>query len=196
MPDTPEARRLLKMVDPYCYREKLALPKFIINGANDPYWTVDSLNIYWDELQGDKWLLYVPNAGHELQQKAKTGEGGVSRALNGLAAFARHITTATPLPKLEWKHGGDNGIMRLNVNANEAPKAARLWVAHSPTRDFRNAEWQERSASVDGTKITGEVPSPKEGFSAVYAELDYSIDGIDYHLSTQVRVGGPSIDKK
>jgi hypothetical protein len=79
MPDTADARRLLHMVDPYSYRDRLTLPKLIINGANDPYWTVDSLNLYWNELTGDKWVLYIPNAKHELEEETKTGLDRVSR---------------------------------------------------------------------------------------------------------------------
>jgi PhoPQ-activated pathogenicity-related protein len=197
MPDTPEARRLLKIVDPFAYRDRLTLPKLIINGANDPYWTVDSLNLYWNELKGDKWVIYVPNAGHELQQKARNGgEGGVSRALNGLAAFARHLVAGQPMPRLEWKHEGADGTLRLTAEASVAPKAARLWVAHAPTRDFRRADWVEQTAAVDGGKVSGTVEAPKEGFCAFFAELDYEIDGVPYHLSTQVRVAGKPAPEK
>src|SRR5205085_3793545 len=66
MADTPAAKRLWSMVAPYTYRDRLTLPKLLIHGANDPYWTTDALNLYWDGLKGDKWVLYVPNAGHKL----------------------------------------------------------------------------------------------------------------------------------
>ncbi len=190
MPDTPEARKLLSMVDPYSFRDRLTVPKLIINGANDPYWTVDSLNLYWDDLKGDKWVLYIPNAKHELEEETKVGLDRVTRALNGLAAFARHQITGKPLPRLQWKHEGENGVLRLSANSDSPPKAARLWVAHSPTRDFRKAPWKEFTAKVDGGKVTGEVPCPKEGFCAFYAELDFEIDGVPYNLSTQIRVEG------
>src|SRR5262245_24035310 len=69
LPDTPEVQKLFALVDPYFYKEKLAMPKLLLLGNNDPYWTVDALNLYWDGLKGDKWVVYIPNAGHDLTQK-------------------------------------------------------------------------------------------------------------------------------
>jgi PhoPQ-activated pathogenicity-related protein len=189
MPDTPEAKRLWGMVDPWVYRDKLRLPKCIINGANDPYWTVDALNLYWDDLKGDKWVMYVPNAGHNLQQQTATGRD-FGRALNGLTAFARHQATDRPLPRLRWKHDETDGKLRLTVTASPAPKGARLWVADAPTRDFRPAKWVEQAAQVEGETVTGLVDVPAKGCRAFFAELDYAIDDLPYHLSTQVRVAG------
>jgi PhoPQ-activated pathogenicity-related protein len=188
MPNTPQAKKLWSMVDPYMYRDRLNLPKLIVNGNNDPYWTVDALNLYWDELKGDKWVLYVPNAGHNLQQK-----GDVSRALNGLAAFARHQIAGKPMPRLHWKHEGDNGTLRLTIEADQTPRGARLWVAQAPTEDFRKSQWVEQAVKLDGNKAVGQVSAPKEGCEAFYAELDFDIDGLAYHLSTQLRVCGKPV---
>src|SRR5262245_59892649 len=56
MPNTAEARKLWGMVDPWVYRARLKMPKMILNGTNDPYWTQDALNLYWDDLSGDKYI--------------------------------------------------------------------------------------------------------------------------------------------
>jgi PhoPQ-activated pathogenicity-related protein len=193
MPDTPEAKRLWSMVDPWAYRDKLTMPKCIVNGANDPYWTVDALNLYWDDLKGDKWVIYVPNAGHNLQQQTASGGRDTSRALNGLAAFARHQAADKPMPKMRWKHGEADGKLRLTVTATPAPKGARLWVAEAPTRDFRQAKWLEKAAQVEGETVVGLVEAPAQGCRAFFAELDYAIDDLPYHLSTQIRVAGTPV---
>src|SRR5690606_2824228 len=57
---------VVKMIDPYSYREKLKLPKLIILGSNDPYWTVDAVKHYIGGIPGHNLLHYVPNAGHDL----------------------------------------------------------------------------------------------------------------------------------
>lgn len=193
MPNTPEAKKLWTMVDPFHYRDQLTLPKLIVNGGNDPYWTLDALNLYWNELKGDKWVLYVPNAGHNLQQQTGKGAGDVSRAVNGLAAFTRAQITGQPLPRLTWKHDDAGGKLRLTVESSPAPRGARLWVVDAPTQDFRKAKWIEQPAKLDGAKVVGEVAPPVEGCRAFFAELDYSLDGLDYRLSTQVRIAGHPI---
>jgi len=40
----------------------------------------------------------------------------------------------------------------------------------------------------------GEVTPPAKGHLAFYGELDYEIDGLKYHLSTQVRMTECSVD--
>lgn len=187
MPDTPEARRLWGMVDPWVYRERLTLPKLLINGINDPYWTTDALNLYWDDLPGDKWVIYVPNAGHNLEQHEADGKKHRTRAVHALAAFARHQIKENPMPKLSWKHEDANGQARLTVQADPSPNAVRLWVATNPTRDFRLARWSEQAVAL-ASPITATIAPPKSGCLAFFAELDYDIDGLSHQVSTQVRI--------
>src|SRR5262249_41442051 len=46
--ETPEGQGLMELEDPYSYRDRLTLPKLLILGTNDRYWSQDSLNLYWD----------------------------------------------------------------------------------------------------------------------------------------------------
>jgi PhoPQ-activated pathogenicity-related protein len=189
IPKTEDGRKLWQMVDPYFYRDKLTLPKMLICGNNDPYWSTDALNLYWDDLKGDKYIVYVPNAGHDLKQGGKNGDR--TRAVDALAAFARCQTVGKELPKLTWKHDDDGDKLRLTIGAAPAGKGARLWVATAPTHDFRQAVWKEKKfeEAVDG-KLVGRVALPAEGYTAFYGEVDYEIDGIKYPLCTQIRLAG------
>jgi PhoPQ-activated pathogenicity-related protein len=193
MPDTKEAKRLWTMVDPWFYREHIKQPKMIINGTNDPYWTQDALNIYWNDLQGEKWVLYVPNAGHNLAQKTdKSFVPDLTRARNTLAMFARAHIHHEPMPKLQWQHHVEsNPKLVLTVQADPVPKAARLWSAKSATRDFRKSTWTDQTLKVQGPSIRAELEAPTEGFLVYFAELEYQSGNIPYFLSTQLRIVGP-----
>jgi PhoPQ-activated pathogenicity-related protein len=188
IPETPEGRRLLSLIDPWAYREKLTMPKLIINGTNDFYWATDALNFYWDGIPADKWVLYIPNAGHNLRRQDLPQPEQLNDLVDGLAAFSRHQISGTPMPKLSWKHETVDGKLRLTIAATPAPNGARLWIAQTLTKDFRTAKWTEQAVSLSGGKIAGEVTLPDKGHVAFFGELDYEIDGLRYRLSTQMRM--------
>jgi PhoPQ-activated pathogenicity-related protein len=188
IPETPEGQRLLSMVDPWAYRDRLTMPKLIINGTNDLYWATDALNLYWDGVPADKWVLYVPNAGHNLRRQDRPLPEQLNDLINGLAAFSRYQISGTSMPKLSWKHESVNGKLRLTITATPAPLGARLWIAQTPTKDFRTAKWSAQEMGSSEGKIVGEVTAPDKSHVAFFGEVDYEIDGLRYHLSTQVRM--------
>jgi PhoPQ-activated pathogenicity-related protein len=184
MPKTERAMKLWSMVDPWVYREKITMPTMIINGGNDPYWTVDALNLYWDDLKSPRWVEIIPNAGHDLRQN-KTD---FTRVGNTLGAFARHQIHGVKMPKLTWKHDNADGKARLTVQSDPMPKVARLWFADAGKRDFRKSTWEEAAATVGKDAIIGTIAVPTDGYRVFYGEMEYQIDGITFNLSTQVRV--------
>jgi PhoPQ-activated pathogenicity-related protein len=188
IPETPEGQRLLSMVDPWAYRDRLTMPKLVINGTNDFYWATDALNLYWNGIPADKWVLYVPNAGHNLRRQDRPQGDQLNHLINGLAAFSRHQISGVPMPKLSWKHETMNGKLRLTIDATPAPAGARLWIAQASTSDFRSAKWSEQKMSLSDGKIVGEVALPDKGHLAFFGELDYETEGLRYHLSTQLRL--------
>jgi PhoPQ-activated pathogenicity-related protein len=186
MPDTPEAKRLWSWVDPWVYRKKFTMPKLILNGTNDPYWTQDALNLYFDDLPGEKYVSYVPNAGHGLVPK---GSFVPTQAGNVLAAFSRAQIEDKQLPKLTWKHDSKDGKYTLTVNSDVVPKTVRLWSADAATKDFRKSEWKSETLKAD-KKVVAEATAPKEGCRVFFVECEYEMDKLKYSFCTQVRIVG------
>lgn len=177
-PDNP----LWHWLDPYTYRRQLTLPKLLVNGTNDPYWTVDALNNYWDGLVGPKYVLYVPNAAHGL-------EGGRDLAMRSLAAFFRHTAVGQPMPSLTWKHDDAADGLRLTVRSNVTPKEVLAWTATSSTKDFRKSKWESSPAVSQGSDWLCEAKKTAGKHIALFAELRFDGEGNcpDYSLSTQLR---------
>ncbi len=188
IPDTPAGKKLLDMVDPWAYRERLTMPKFIVNGTNDFYWATDALNLYWDGIPNDKWVLYIPNAGHNLRRQDRPPQEQLNDLITGLAAFTRHQINGTAMPSLRWRHENADGKLRLIIDATPAPRSARLWAARSPTSDFRTIEWRQENLRVADGRVIGEITPPEQGRVAFFGELEYEIDGLSYTLSTQMRL--------
>ncbi len=194
LPETDAAQKLWAMVDPWIYRRQFTMPKLVVLGNNDRYWTTDALNLYWDDLPGDKYISYTPNAGHDLTERTPDGKKLTPiRAINNVGAFVRHILTDTPLPKLQWKHDdAPDGQLRLTVTADPRPQEAKLWVASGPKRDLREARWESRPVEypAEGPLVIT-MPRPAEGHTAFFADLGYQIEDLPQWLSTQLRIADP-----
>eukprot|EP00913_Durusdinium_trenchii_P035347 g33077.t1 len=182
--ESPREIQLRTMMDPWTYRSRLMLPKLLIHGTNDRYWVVDAMNLYWKDLSGPKFVRQVPNAGHSLK-------GGREGALTTLGAFFQQVVSKSPLPKVTWNYKAEDKQLRLTMQARSEPKTGRIWIAHSETKDFRNAKWEPKDVPLKNGRFSATVPRPKSGYVAVFGELIFQFNGLNYALSSQIyRNGG------
>lgn len=181
MLSTPRGHVLQSIVDPFAYREKLTLPKLLIFGTNDRYWPLDACNLYWDQLPGEKYLLYVPNEGHGIKDTA--------RVFGSISAFHHSLHGGQPLPKLDWDFSQVEGRVTLDVTVQGAVDTVRGWVATADTRDFRDARWEQRACQSNGQNAWQlAVPIPQHGFMACFAECVSVADTMPAFFSTNVRI--------
>jgi len=184
--DTPRGQLLRKIVDPWEYRQRLELPKLVILGTNDRYWPLDSSNLYWNDLVGEKYLLFVPNAGHDLKDRA--------RVIAGLSALNRSVISGKPLPKFDWKYADGRGAegrggVQLRITSNPPPTRVRIWTASAATRDFRESPWKATDAAASDGAWLHHHANPATGLSALLGELVFN-EGTEneFSLSTDVRI--------
>jgi PhoPQ-activated pathogenicity-related protein len=180
---TPEYRALMEIEEPYQYRRRLTMPKFIINAAGDQFFLPDSSQFYFSDLPGVKYLRYVPNADHSLKN---------SDAFETLLACYQAIVNQVPLPQFSWTAEKDGS---LRVTAKDRPSAVRLWQATNPeARDFRMETLGPRYQSTvltdsGGGVYIGKVPPPAKGWTAFFVELTFpSGCQAPFKFTTQVRV--------
>src|SRR5262249_2535062 len=122
---TKEYRNLMRIEEPFEYRDRLTMPKFIINATGDQFFLPDSSQFYFSQLPGTKYLRYVPNGDHSLKD---------TDAFESLVACYSAVLKNTPLPRFSWESAGDG----LRVHAVDKPSAVKLWEATNPNaRDFR-----------------------------------------------------------
>lgn len=171
---------LRAIVDPYSYRRRMKQPKLMIIGTNDAYWPLDSLNLYWDDLVGPKYVLYVPNNTHGLRD--------FGRVIGTLTALHQHAHNGFKLPELSWKFTPNGTGTVLRVRSNVKPTRINIWTAAAEKQDFRSSTWSSQEPKNSGDDYSYELRTPRSGSAAFFGEAVYEADGVPFYLSTTVRV--------
>jgi PhoPQ-activated pathogenicity-related protein len=181
---SPEGRRLLAIVDPYNYRDRLKQPKLIINGTNDEYWVADAANLYWNDLPGEKYLLYVPNNGHSLRDH--------DRVTGATLALHQHQAGTLSLPKFKWTLIENGNVFTLSATTEPWTKMMRVWTTSSATADLRSAEWTAHDLQPRYGKAEHRV-SRNDSYQAFFIEAEFR-EGrpMPLQLSTTMRVIPPA----
>lgn len=180
---TPEFRALMRIEEPFEYRQRLTMPKLLLNAAGDEFFLPDSSQFYLDRLLGETHLRYVPNVGHDI---------GKSNAPETLHAFYASIVADRPRPSFDWRVEADG---TLRIAAKDTPSAVRLWQATNPAaRDFRidtlGPKYTATNLRPSGPNTwTVRMNPPSAGWTAWFVELTFPTGG-KYPLTftTPVRV--------
>jgi len=173
--DTPRGQELARIVDPFEYRDRIKQPKLLLLGSNDPYWTVDSAQLYYPQLKGPKALYYLPNAGHKLGL-------GVLPTLNN---FFASVLYEKPFPELS--HKTVDGSLEVTWKSEGRPV---LWTADSPDRDFRKAEWRSENLPA-GDHAAAKLEAPAKGWRARFVSVTFPglrEGDLPFAISTPVHV--------
>ncbi|MAX25063.1 MAG: hypothetical protein CMJ19_11225 [Phycisphaeraceae bacterium] len=176
--NSERGKALVKLIDPYEYRHLLTMPKLLLLGTNDPFWTVDAANVYYDDLPGEKYISYVPNAGHGLNLTI------IPTLLN----FMKSAVTHTPLANFAWTRNVDGST---TVKCVDRPMLLELISSNNPTMDFREAKWETKVMPMNADSIDIKPSEPEQGYLAYYVKATYaSAQNVPYSLSTQITVLG------
>jgi PhoPQ-activated pathogenicity-related protein len=169
---SPRYHELMKIVEPYEYRDRLTMPKMIINAAGDEFFLPDSWQFYFNDLKGEKHLRYVPNVGHNLSP---------SDVRDTMLAFYRSFLNDEKRPEMTFSVEKDGAI---KVKTKEKPIEVKVWQATNPNaRDFRKQKTggPEYTSSPLAESKPGEyiarVDKPAKGWTAFFVELTYAGSG-------------------
>ena len=188
---TPEIYSLWEIVDPYWYRDRYTMPKYIINSSGDDFFLPDSSQFYFNDLPGQKHLRYVPNTDHGLNDDA----------MNSMLAYYKAILAGASLPQFSWTVEGEDSI-RVVTDPLDPPSEVNLWQATNlSARDFRKNPypsqghpaptpvWTSSALSGQGSVYIGQVSEPPTGWTAFFVELVYDSGGANpYKFTTEINV--------
>jgi PhoPQ-activated pathogenicity-related protein len=180
---SPPFHALMKIEEPYEYRDRLTMPKLLVNASGDQFFLPDSSQFYFDKLKGESHLRYVPNTNHGLEK---------SDALETVEAYYAAVVNGKPRPEFSWTLEKDGAI---KVVSKERPETVTLWQATNP--DARNFRLDAIGPAYQSTVLTpsgpntwvARVPAPPKGWTAFFVELTFASGGrYPLKFTTAVRV--------
>ena len=176
-------KELMQIEEPYEYRDRITVPKFIINSAGDQYYPPDSSQFYWDNLKGPKYLRYIPNTNHSLRG---------SDVFESLLYFYKTFIRGELMPLYAWSFE-NNGSIKVVTKTH--PAMIKVWSAFNPhARDFRldkiGPAYKSHSAiDMHNGVYVGEIEPPKSGWAAFFLELKWEMpSGAKITMTTAVRI--------
>ena len=160
-----EYARLMELVEPYSFIDQLTLPKFLINATGDEFFVTDSWQFYWDDLVGEKYIQYVPNANHGLNGTYNLGS---------LVAFYNAVITETTIPKVDWSVSADSIYLEVLSNVNY--KVTKWEAVNENARDSRvpviGKVWKDSELSkTSNNQYAIHFPAPENGYKAGLLEI-------------------------
>lgn len=174
---------LIALVEPFSYRDRLTIPKYIVNASGDQFFLPDSWQFYFDQMKGETHLRYVPNADHSLRK---------SNAPEALLGFYGSIVKGVKRPTVDWTASKDG---RLTLKTDQKPAKVVLWQATNPdARDFRietlGPKWTASDVSADASGTYAvTLQKPAKGWTAGFLEVTFDYGGPGpLIVSTGVRV--------
>ncbi len=165
---TASGKAMWDMIDPYAYRQRLDMPKLIVNSSGDQFFLPDSSRQYYKDLPGDNnRLRYTYNSDHKQ-------EGSELDAILGALTWMEQISDNETPPAYDWEVI-DNKII---VTVADRVEAVNLWQATDTedplTRDFRldrtGEIWSKTQLSDLGNgRYEAEMIQPPEGQWTAYS---------------------------
>lgn len=179
----PESEALLRLVDPYEYRDRMDAPgyakrRLILNSTGDQFFLSDSSQFYYDSLPNENRLNYVPNTDHGLGLDEADITEDMDNAVGHFLAW--YLSTAQDIepPSLNWTVT-ETGMLKVYTDPEHTVQKVTLWQASNPdARDFRRETIGEAWSSETLTEAWAntyrhKLVEPPAGWKAYVVQVQY-----------------------
>jgi len=198
--DRPETQQMMDIVDPYSYRDRLTMPKYIVSTSGDEFFLPDDSYYYLDQMQGPTYMRIVQDAEHSLALHAID-------LFMGVQAFVSSIVFDAKRPEFSWTRecNTENGTIVIKTDPNNPPTAVTMWHARTLSterRDFRLLAqgvdqsivpqpvfwlWEDVKADGNGVYTAYKDKGDGYGWEAFFVELMWNgPDTFPYKFTTEV----------
>ncbi|XP_071814494.1 autocrine proliferation repressor protein A-like isoform X3 [Apostichopus japonicus] len=191
----PINKVLADIVDPFAYRHKLTLPKYIITAGSDEFFLPDNAHYFYDQMSGPTYLRIHPNTDHILIGKYR-------KLIVETEGFIYMVLENGVFPKITWRRTEGNTIGSIVLTTNVEPINITAWSANSYTdsrRDFRVivartpnttevkpqvTTYSDIGVGRVGTDYIAKIEKPTTGWSCFFIEMTFPAPNNSYIVFT------------
>jgi len=135
--DTPEMIKLQENVDPFFYKDRLTMPKLVVNAVLDEFQQPDDTDYWWNEMPEPKAFIMTPNAEHSEAT-------GIFEIVPAIGAWVTYLLKKQTVP-FTWTISNSTGAITATLDDAGDVFEASVWYAYScgtnpdgkKRRDFR-----------------------------------------------------------
>jgi|GEM_PF-484597 len=187
--ELPSGESLVRIVDPYSYRDVLTMPKLLVSSTGDRFFLPDASRFFMPDLPGVNYLHSSPNADYSALKTLELDED----AQEALGAFYIAQVNGATMPSMDASYNATT--RRITVTPSEEPLSVEFWWANSPRyRDFRQQTLGDKWSKVDLPALPGGIYQAtignQAGYNAGFVKVKFSgpLSDVDYIFTTRVWV--------
>jgi PhoPQ-activated pathogenicity-related protein len=136
--DDPNMVLLQEQVDPFFYKDRLTMPKLVVNAVLDEFQQPDDTRYWWDQMPEPKHFLMTPNAEHSEAT-------GILEIVPAIGTFITYHLKKHKVPEFTWDISTVDGSITATLDGAGEVHEASMWYAYScgnnpdgiKRRDFR-----------------------------------------------------------
>mmetsp|Transcript_9936 Transcript_9936/g.14975 ORF Transcript_9936/g.14975 Transcript_9936/m.14975 type:complete len:531 (+) Transcript_9936:42-1634(+) len=172
---------LQAQIDMYTYKDRLVMPKLVVNAVLDEFQQPDDTRFWWDEMPGPKRFLMTPNADHsELT--------GILEVIPAIGTWVTYLLEEKSVPEFTWEISESDGSITVFLDNVGEVFEASVWYSYScgnnidqetgaviPRRDFRLASLDDPCEC--GISAQGQCLNLKSFWTRELLEPEVTQDG-------------------
>ena len=137
--DTPEMLELQRQEDPYFFKERLTMPKLVVNAFLDEFQQPDDTRYWWNEMPEPKHFIMTPNAEHSEMT-------GIFEVVPAIGTWIGYLLNRWTIPTFTWTISETTGEITAVLDGQGTVASAHVYWGYScgnnaedrtKRRDFR-----------------------------------------------------------
>ena len=173
-----------QILDPLHYSKLAEIPKLVVLASNDQFMMFEWTSMWWDMLEGEKYLLIIPNTEHMMHFNGH-------KQVNTLAWFIKKIKSETEDTfQFESSFDQDKKSLQVQVSPRSVkPSEVILRYAETlsnTTRDFRWNSMPDKKGNCEAPRWKMKKNKVKMCFQPIFWMIGNSVEEDEGLYSMQV----------